>query len=58
MRDKLLAWLDPVAVDRLAKDDQNALVDRHGGREAALAVGKIGATPVPTAGRAAAGAAR
>ena len=38
-------------VDRLAKDDQNTLVARHGGREAALAVGKIGATPVPAAGR-------
>ncbi len=51
MRDKLQVLLDPVAVDRLAKDDQNTLVARHGGREAALAVGKIGATPVPAAGR-------
>ena len=51
MRDKLQVLLDPVAVDRLAKDDQNTLVARHGGREAALAVGKIGATPVPAAAR-------
>ncbi len=49
MHKKLTALLDPAAVDRLAKDDQNALVARHGGREAALAVGKTGATPVPSA---------
>jgi len=47
MRGKLLALLEPETVDRMAKDDQNALVACHGGRAAALAVGKIGATPVP-----------
>jgi choline-sulfatase len=40
--------LDPVAVDRRAKDDQYALMARHGGREAALGLGPLGATPVPT----------
>jgi choline-sulfatase len=51
LRERLRSLLDPEAVDRMAKDDQNALVDRHGGREAALSVGKIGATPVPPSGR-------
>jgi len=40
----------PEQVDRMAKDDQNALVERHGGREAAMAVGTPGATPVPGKG--------
>src|SRR5690606_8954745 len=44
---RLRSALDPLAVDRLAKDDQNRLVERMGGREAALGIGKIGATPVP-----------
>jgi choline-sulfatase len=39
--------LDPDAVDRRAKADQAALVERHGGREAAKLVGVPGATPVP-----------
>jgi len=39
--------LDPEATDRRAKRDQAALVARHGGREAALALGPEGATPVP-----------
>ncbi|MCB2030972.1 MAG: sulfatase, partial [Rhodoferax sp.] len=39
--------LDPVATDRLAKHDQNALVARFGGREQALRTGTPGATPVP-----------
>ncbi|MBL0422909.1 sulfatase-like hydrolase/transferase [Ramlibacter sp. AW1] len=39
--------LDPLRVDRLAKDDQNRLVQASGGREAALAIGRIGATPAP-----------
>ena len=47
MEAALHALLDPVQVDRQAKDDQNALVARHGGREAALQIGRIGATPVP-----------
>lgn len=41
----LRARLDPEAVDRRAKDDQNALVARHGGRDAALAKGYPGETP-------------
>ena len=39
--------LDAEATDRSAKDDQNALVARFGGREAALRKGPPGATPVP-----------
>ena len=42
----LRAMLDPEAIDRRAKDDQNALVARHGGREAALNLGYPGETPV------------
>jgi choline-sulfatase len=45
---RLRAIVDPQAVDRRAKDDQNAVVERSGGREAALRQGKIGATPVPS----------
>lgn len=46
--DRLLRGrIDPEAIDRLAKNDQNALVERFGGRDAALGIGKIGATPVP-----------
>ncbi len=37
--------LDPEAIDRRAKDDQNALVDRFGGRDAALRLGYPGETP-------------
>lgn len=40
----------PEQVDRMAKDDQNALVERHGGREAAQHVGTPAATPVPGKG--------
>ncbi len=43
----LRAWLDPDAVDRRAKADQEALIERHGGREKAKLVGAPGATPVP-----------
>ena len=42
----LRAMLDPEAIDRRAKDDQNALIARHGGREAALNLGYPGETPV------------
>jgi choline-sulfatase len=49
MESRLRAMLDPEQVDRLAKDDQNALVARFGGRERALSVGPPGATPVPGA---------
>jgi choline-sulfatase len=44
---ELRAMLDPEAVDRRAKNDQNALVARCGGREQALKMGPPGATPVP-----------
>lgn len=45
----LRARLDPDALDRQAKADQNALVARFGGREQALRTGPPGATPVPMA---------
>lgn len=41
----LRLMLDPEEVDRRAKRDQNALVERHGGREAALRLGYPGETP-------------
>ena len=41
----LRGMLDPEAVDRRAKDDQNALIARFGGREAALRLGYPGETP-------------
>jgi choline-sulfatase len=44
---RLCAMLDPLATDRRAKDDQNALVMRMGGREAALGMGPQGASPPP-----------
>lgn len=50
----LRRMVDPERADRLAKDDQNALVDACGGRAAALSIGKTGATPVPGATPAAA----
>ena len=40
----------PEIVDRMAKDDQNALVESVGGRDAALGLGTPGATPVPGKG--------
>ena len=41
----LRSMLDPEAVDRRAKNEQNALVERFGGREAALRLGYPGETP-------------
>jgi choline-sulfatase len=38
---------DPAAVDRRAKADQAALIERHGGRDAIVAKGGFGATPPP-----------
>ncbi|MEO0634064.1 MAG: sulfatase-like hydrolase/transferase, partial [Pseudomonadota bacterium] len=38
---------DPDAVDQRAFDDQAALIERHGGRAAALRLGAPGATPPP-----------
>ena len=46
--DRLLREIcDPEATDRAAKNDQNALVDRFGGRERAFETGTPGATPAP-----------
>lgn len=42
--------VDPEKADRQAKDDQNALIDEFGGRDAALNTGTPGATPVPGQG--------
>jgi choline-sulfatase len=49
MEGLLRAQLDPAAVDRRAKDAQNELVAKMGGREKALLLGPAGATPVPSA---------
>ncbi len=38
---------DAVAVDRHAKADQAALIERHGGRNKIVATGSFGATPPP-----------
>ncbi|MGI9477734.1 MAG: sulfatase-like hydrolase/transferase [Hyphomicrobiaceae bacterium] len=38
---------DPEAIDALAKSDQQALIDQHGGRDKARLVGAPGATPPP-----------
>jgi len=46
-RAMLLAHCNPQDVDRHAKCDQAALVDRHGGREAVLARGGGSYTPIP-----------
>ncbi len=47
---QLLGGRTPEQVDRMAKDDQNALIARHGGPEAAANVGTPAATPVPGKG--------
>jgi len=47
MARELRAMLDPEATDRRAKNDQNALIARHGGRDRALGIGPKGATPAP-----------
>ena len=47
MRDALLAICDPDAMDAAAKADQDHLVARFGGPEAAFRTGPTGATPVP-----------
>jgi len=41
---------DPEKTDRQAKDDQNALIEKFGGRDKALHTGTPGATPVPGQG--------
>ena len=47
METLLTQMLDPKAVDQRAKADQDALIARFGGREAALQKGPAGASPVP-----------
>ena len=44
---RLRARLDPEAVDRWAKARQLEIVDRHGGAEAILSRGSMGASPPP-----------
>jgi choline-sulfatase len=39
--------LDPEAVDAQAKADQRAILEKHGGAEAILAKGSMGASPPP-----------
>jgi choline-sulfatase len=48
MQALLKHMLDPVATDQRAKADQDALIARFGGREAALGKGPAGASPVPS----------
>ena len=43
----LRAICDPEKTDRQAKDDQNVLIEKFGGRDKALHTGTPGATPVP-----------
>lgn len=45
--DVLRSIADPEEVDRKAKSDQAALVEKHGGREAVLKKGTFGGTPAP-----------
>jgi len=47
MASLLNQMLDPEVTDQCAKADQDALVARFGGREAALGKGPMGASPVP-----------
>ena len=47
MEGELRAVCNPETVDRLAKSDQAALIERHGGRKNARLVGAPGATPAP-----------
>ena len=44
----LRTMLDPEAIDRAAKADQERLIDFYGGREAVVAKGGKSATPAPT----------
>ena len=46
-RKRLLEFCDPLEVDRRAKRRQAELLERFGGREAALARGDLGFTPAP-----------
>jgi len=45
---ELRAICDPEAMDALAKQDQKAMIERHGGVEVAATMGAAGATPAPS----------
>ena len=47
---RLRAVCDPEATDARAYADQAAMIERYGGREAALKLGAPGATPAPEMG--------
>jgi choline-sulfatase len=47
---QLRSMVDPEAIDRAAKKDQAALIERHGGREQIVSGGGIHGTPVPKEG--------
>ena len=47
LKAELRAILDPEAIDKIAFADQADLIEFHGGRDAALALGAPGATPPP-----------
>lgn len=49
MKAELQRICDPEAMDALAKQDQQALIDRLGGAEVAATLGAAGATPAPSA---------
>lgn len=49
MDEELRRICDPEAMDALAKQDQQAMINRHGGVERASMMGAAGATPAPTA---------
>jgi choline-sulfatase len=49
MHDELLAICDPHEVDRVAKEDQAALIERFGGIDAAHELGSSTSTPVTSA---------
>jgi choline-sulfatase len=51
MERALRAICDPEAIDRQAKIDQAALIERHGGAQAAFDLGRAvaGGTPAPSA---------
>lgn len=47
LHERLLAICDPIEVETRAKQDQHALVEKHGGRDAVLAKGAFQGSPVP-----------
>ncbi|WP_407636902.1 sulfatase-like hydrolase/transferase [Advenella kashmirensis] len=48
MQKRLFSVIDPIEVDAQAKSDQHELIQKFGGRDAALGIGTPGATPVPS----------